>query len=70
MLTRACTRRDCACCIGQDLRRNGARLGEILRAGDWKSPAFLQYLDAEQLEMERVAEGQLDDELCSDDDES
>ena len=35
---------------------NGATLGEILRAGDWKSPAFLLYLDAEQLEMDRVAE--------------
>ena len=30
--------------------------GQILRAGDWKSPAFLQYLDAEQLEFDRIVE--------------
>jgi hypothetical protein len=40
----------------EDLRRGGATLGEILRAGDWRSPAFLQYLSAEQLEMDRVVE--------------
>ena len=35
--------------------------GEILRAGDWKSPAFLQYLDREQLERDRVLEAHLED---------
>ena len=29
----------------RDLQRGGARLWEILQAGDWKSPAFLSYLD-------------------------
>ena len=45
----------------EDLRISGAGLGEILRAGDWKSPAFLQYLDREQLERDRVLEAHLDD---------
>lgn len=40
----------------EDLRIGGATLGEILRAGDWKSPAFLHYLNNEQLEMDRTAE--------------
>jgi hypothetical protein len=51
----------------EDLRRGGATLGEILRAGDWKSPAFLHYLDAEQLDMDRIVEahdlGSSDDEV-------
>ena len=34
----------------QDLAARGARLAEILRAGDWKSVSFLQYLDREELE--------------------
>ena len=34
----------------QDLAARGARLAEILRAGDWKSASFLQYLDREELE--------------------
>ena len=45
----------------EDLRLNGATLGEILRAGDWRSPAFLQYLDTEQLEHDRTAEAHLQD---------
>ena len=40
----------------RDLQRGGARLWEILQAGDWKSPAFLSYLDAHQLEAGCVAE--------------
>ena len=40
----------------EDLRLGGATLGQILRAGDWRSPAFLQYLDAEQLELDRTVE--------------
>ena len=39
-----------------DMRRGGATLGEILRAGDWRSPAFLAYLEKEQLEFDRVCE--------------
>ena len=45
----------------EDMRINGASLGEILRAGDWRSPAFLHYLDAEQLELDRTVEAHLDD---------
>ena len=45
----------------EDMRLNGATLGEILRAGDWKSPAFLQYLDQEQLEVDRIVEAHLVD---------
>ena len=49
------------------LRRGGATLGEILRAGDWRSPAFLQYLNAEQLDLDRIAEAH--DLVSSDDDD-
>ena len=40
----------------EDMRRNGATLGEILLAGDWRSPSFLSYLDRVQLEQDRTAE--------------
>ena len=40
----------------EDLRHNGSRLFEILDAGDWRSGAFLAYLDKEKLECDRVAE--------------
>jgi len=55
----------------EDLRRGGARLCEILAAGDWKSAAFLAYLDTEKLEMDRVIEAQTgfsDSEEDDDDD--
>jgi len=42
----------------EDLRRGGARLFEILDAGDWKSAAFLAYLDKEKLETDAVIEAQ------------
>ena len=45
----------------EDLRQGGSTLGEILRAGDWKSPAFLQYLDQDQLERDRTAEAHMVD---------
>ena len=45
----------------EDLRINGATLGEILRAGDWKSTAFLMYLDQSQLELDRTVEAHLID---------
>ena len=41
-----------------DLAENGARLHEILRAGEWKSPAFLLYLDINKIESEAAAEAQ------------
>ena len=38
----------------QDLADSGARLAEILAAGEWRSPAFLKYLDAQSLECDAV----------------
>ena len=43
----------------QDLRESGAPLVEILLAGQWRSPAFMQYLDIESLEEEAVLEATL-----------
>ena len=42
----------------EDLRRGGSRLYEILAAGDWKSGAFLAYLDRVGLERDQVIEAQ------------
>ena len=39
-----------------DMRRNGATVAEICRAGDWKSAAFLWYLNMVELELDRVVE--------------
>ena len=50
----------------QDLLVNGASLAEILSAGQWKSPAFLAYLDLETLEKGAVIEAHRD-ESSSDD---
>ena len=50
----------------QDLLDNGASLAEILSAGQWKSPAFLAYLDLETLEKGAVIEAHRD-ESSSDD---
>ena len=41
---------------GRDLQASGANLATILAAGEWKSPAFLSYLDRVELENEAVAE--------------
>ena len=45
----------------RDLQHNGASLREILNAGEWRSPAFLTYLDIEQLEQDFVVEAHLDE---------
>ena len=50
----------------RDLQASGAPLLEILRAGGWRSPAFLTYLDLEQLEHDAVVEAHLAE--SSDDD--
>ena len=42
----------------EDLRRGGARLGEILAAGDWKSSAFMLYLNRCGLKRDAVLEAQ------------
>jgi hypothetical protein len=39
----------------EDLKHCGARLYEILAAGDWSSAAFILYLDRERLERDAVA---------------
>ena len=44
-----------------DLQLSGAPLYDILAAGDWKSPAFLQYLDRYQLEQDVVMQAHLDE---------
>ena len=49
----------------RDLQVGGATLGQILAAGQWSSPAFLQYMDMEQLETDAVVEAHLNE---SDDD--
>ena len=40
----------------RDLQASGKNLAFILAAGEWKSPAFLCYLDKVELENEAVAE--------------
>ena len=40
----------------ETLRRSGGRLAEILRAGCWRSGAFLDYLDREELEGDAMLE--------------
>ena len=43
----------------RDLQASGAPLLEILRAGEWRPPAFLTYLDLEQLEHDAVVAAHL-----------
>ena len=45
---------------------NGATLAEILKAGEWKSPAFMSYLDLDKLETEAVIEAHLEESACED----
>jgi hypothetical protein len=40
----------------KDMQMNGATLYEILAAGEWKSPAFLDYMSLMELEMGAVIE--------------
>ena len=41
-----------------DLVESGARLWEILQAGEWRSPAFLAYLKLHRVECEATREAQ------------
>ena len=43
----------------RDLQANGSNLRDILNAGEWRSPAFLSYLDVAQLEQDVVVEAHL-----------
>ena len=52
-----------------DLRASGATLYEILTAGQWRSPAFLTYLDIHTLEADAVLQAHMD-ESSSDEDDS
>ena len=45
----------------RDLQENGASLGEILAAGQWRSPAFLSYLDPDELEGGAVVEAHMEE---------
>ena len=40
----------------------GGPLWKILAAGEWRSPAFLDYLDIHKMEVEMVLQGCLDEE--------
>ena len=40
----------------QDVIAKGGRVTEVLLAGDWRSPAFFRYVDAESLERDAVVE--------------
>ena len=40
----------------KDLQESGAPLRVILEAGEWKSPAFLEYLDIHKLETDLVVQ--------------
>ena len=44
------------------MRLSGAPLWKILAVGEWRSPAFLDYLDLHRLETELVLQGHLDEE--------
>jgi len=44
----------------------GAPLWKILAAGEWRSPAFLDYLDVHKMEVDLVLQGHLDEESESD----
>ena len=43
----------------RDMQKNGSTLCQILEAGQWKSPAFLTYLDVQALEHDAVVEAHL-----------
>ena len=45
-----------------DLQLSGAPLWQILQAGEWRSPAFLQYLDLHRLDRDLVVQAHLDEE--------
>jgi hypothetical protein len=52
----------------KDMQLNGATLYEILAAGEWRSPAFLDYMSLMELEMGAVIEAH-QAESSSEDDE-
>ena len=43
----------------RDMQADGASLGEILAAGQWRSPAFMSYMEYHELEHDAVVEAHL-----------
>ena len=52
----------------QDMAVRGSRLADILRAGDWRSAAFLSYLNKDELEAAAIREAHGDLSSSDDDD--
>jgi len=46
----------------------GAPLWKILQAGEWRSPAFLKYLDLHRLETDVVVQAHIDESDCEEED--
>ena len=44
-----------------DLQMSGAFLAEILAAGEWRSPAFMKYLNMHQLKEDLVVQAHLEE---------
>ena len=44
----------------------GAPLWQILEAGEWRSPAFMKYLDAQRLEREIVIQAHVEESESED----
>ncbi len=45
-----------ACFVRQDMLKAGCTLAQILRAGQWRSAAFMKYLDEMELEKDLAFE--------------
>ena len=41
---------------GKDIQMKGGTVAQLLEAGEWTSPAFLKYMDMQQLEHDRAME--------------
>ena len=52
----------------KDLQMSGASLYEILAAGEWRSPAFMDYMDTMELEKSVVVEAHMDESSSEDED--
>ena len=50
-----------------DLQMSGAPLAEILAAGEWRSLAFMKYLNMHQLKEDLVVEAHLEESEPEDD---
>ena len=50
----------------RDLQLAGRNLKQILEAGEWRSPAFLKYLDVEGLERDAAVEAHLEESTDKD----